>query len=321
MSSVAGFSRPFSKAKWKLFFATALTPRTRPRTAGCAFDCISATCPSWPICRGNTSTFRNAGSSSRSRARRPIVRYFDLSETVKPLAVKPPLRVLVMLSNPSDVDCLDVEKEWQKLKTAVQELEANKRLILERLERATLTDLLHRLRKTEYHVFHFVGHGSFDASSQEGVLAVEDENGRKQLISGSDFCNFLGDERAFRLVLLNACEGARASRTDPFSGVAQSLVLRGIPAVIAMQFEVSDEAAVAMASGFYSALADDYPVDAALSEARKAVLAAGCSVEWGTPVLYLRSPDGRIFDVDTAAVPPVAVRPVVPEKNRFRRRR
>jgi hypothetical protein len=65
-----------------------------------------------------------------------------------------------------------------------------------------------------------------------------------------------------------------------------------------MQFEVSDEAAIAMASGFYAALADDYPVDAALTEARKSVFAAGCAVEWGTPVLYLRAPDGRIFDVN-----------------------
>ena len=98
-------------------------------------------------------------------------------------------------------------------------------------------------------------------------------------------------------MLLNACEGARASLNDPFSGAAQSLVLKGIPAVIAMQFEVSDEAAIALASGFYAALADDYPVDAALTEARKAVFAAGCAVEWGTPVLYLRAADGRIFDV------------------------
>jgi hypothetical protein len=68
-----------------------------------------------------------------------------------------------------------------------------------------------------------------------------------------------------------------------------------------MQFEVSDEAAIALASGFYKALAVNYPVDAAVAEARKAVFAAGCGVEWGTPVLYLRAPDGRIFDVDVSS--------------------
>jgi hypothetical protein len=109
---------------------------------------------------------------------------------------------------------------------------------------------------------------------------------------------YLKDESTLRLAILNACEGARASRSDPFAGAAQSLVLKGIPAVIAMQFEVSDDAAITLAHGFYSALADGFPVDAALAEARKSVFARGNAVEWGTPVLYLRSPDGRIFNVD-----------------------
>ena len=238
----------------------------------------------------------------------PVVRYFDLPNKVKPLAVTPPLRVLVMLSNPSDVDCLDVEKEWQKLKEAVRDLEERNLLIVDRLPHATLTDLLNCLRKVDCHVFHFIGHGSFNPATQESVLALENEKGSKRLISGDDLGIYLRDEEALRLVVLNACEGARASRTDPFSGAAQSLVLKGIPAVIAMQFEVSDEAAIAMASGFYSALADDYPVDAALTEARKAVFAAGCTVEWGTPVLYMRAEDGRIFDVNKTAAQKAEVR-------------
>src|SRR5262245_32696459 len=41
----------------------------------------------------------------------PVVRYFDLPEKEKPLAVTPPLRVLVMLSSPSDVEPLEVEEE------------------------------------------------------------------------------------------------------------------------------------------------------------------------------------------------------------------
>jgi len=164
----------------------------------------------------------------------PIVRYFDLSETVKPLAITPPLRVLVMLSNPSDVDCLDVEEEWRKLKEAVGYLEERNLLIIERMEHATLSELQRRLRREQYHIFHFVGHGTFDPATQESVLALEDEDGRKRLVSGPDLGIYLRDEPALRLVLLNACEGGRASRTDPFSGAAQSLVLKGIPAVIAM---------------------------------------------------------------------------------------
>ena len=97
--------------------------------------------------------------------------------------------------------------------------------------------------------------------------------------------------------MLNSCEGARTSRLDPFAGSAQSLVQQGIPAVVAMQFEISDEVAIVIAHEFYAALAAGYPVDAALAEARKAAFTGGSSAEWGIPVLYLRAADGRIFGV------------------------
>jgi Tol biopolymer transport system component len=65
-----------------------------------------------------------------------------------------------------------------------------------------------------------------------------------------------------------------------------------------MQFEITDEAAITLAHEFYGAIADGYPVDASLAEARKAVFARNNDVEWGTPVLYMRSRDGRIFELD-----------------------
>ena len=46
-----------------------------------------------------------------------------------------------------------------------------------------------------------------------------------------------------------------------------------IPAVVAMQFEISDEAAIVFAGGFYEPLAAGSPVDASLAAARLAMLA------------------------------------------------
>lgn len=227
----------------------------------------------------------------------PLVRYLSLPERIQPLAVTPPLRVLVMIASPSDYPALEVEREWQKLQIGVSELESSGRVVLERLEAATLSALQARLRKGGYHIFHFIGHGAFDERAQDGVLLLEDEEGRGRPVSGQYVGTLLHDERTLRLAILNACEGARTSATDPFAGTAQSLVQQGIPAVIAMQFEITDEAAITLAHEFYQAVADGYPVDAALVEARKAIFAQGNDVEWGTPVLYLRTPTGQIFDV------------------------
>jgi len=203
-----------------------------------------------------------------------------------------------MISCPSDYPQLDVEREWTRLREALGDLEQRGLVVLERLEEAMLLALQRRLRRGAYHIFHFMGHGGFDEWAQDGVLLLEDEGGRSCPVSGQYLGTLLHDERTLRLAILNACEGARTSRTDPFAGTAQSLVQQGIPAVVAMQFEITDEAAVTMAHELYAALADGYPVDAALAEARKAIFAQENDVEWGTPVLYLRAPDGRIFDIE-----------------------
>ena len=95
--------------------------------------------------------------------------------------------------------------------------------------------------------------------------------------------------------MLNACEGARASLNDPFAGVAQTFYRSGIPAVVAMRMSITDGAAIAFSSAFYEAIANYRPADSALGEARKAMRAKGNHIEWATPSLYLRSPDGRLF--------------------------
>ena len=227
----------------------------------------------------------------------PIVRFLDLPEPVRPLAVKPPLRVLAMVASPSDLPALDVEQEWARLHDALGDLHASQKVVIERLEKATLSALQRRLKDGIYHVFHFVGHGGFDETAQDGILMLEDQSGRGRAVSGQALGTLLYDHKSMRLVVLNACEGARASRTDPFAGAAQSLIQQGVPAVIAMQFEISDDAAILFAHEFYDSLARAYPVDAALGEARRASFANDNELEWGTPVLYMRAPDGRIFDV------------------------
>jgi hypothetical protein len=243
----------------------------------------------------------------------PLVRYMDLPERIQPIAVKPPIRVLVMISSPSDYPALDVEAEWTLLNDSLADRIAAGQIAIERLAGASLESLQHRLRRESYHIFHFIGHGEFDQALQEGVLILESENKRGHKVDSQFLGMLLHDHESLRVAILNACEGARTSRTDPFAGSAQSLVQQGIPAVIAMQFEIANDVAGRFAHEFYGALADGYPIDASLTEARKSIFAAGREVEWGTPVLYLRAPDGRIFDIDSSAPPARPAAPNVPK--------
>ncbi|HLN71448.1 MAG TPA: CHAT domain-containing protein, partial [Streptosporangiaceae bacterium] len=99
-----------------------------------------------------------------------------------------------------------------------------------------------------------------------------------------------------RLVVLNSCSGAAVGVTDLFSGTAAALVRGGVSAVAAMQYEISDRAAVAFARGFYGAIAHGRGVDDAVSSGRVAIVGlSGRTLEWVTPVLYLRGRDSHLF--------------------------
>jgi hypothetical protein len=243
--------------------------------------------------------------------RTPIVRYTELAQPVEPLQVEPPLRILVVIADPTDLPRLDVDREWARLTEALSGLRDRGKVTIERLEEPTMSALQRTLRQGEHHVFHFVGHGGFDPSTSEGMLAFEDGTGLRKLVGAQLLGTWLNDSPSLRLAVLNACEGARTAAQNPFAGVAQRLLRRGIPAVIAMQFEISDGAALAFSRAFYESMADGYPIDASVAEARKTVLEMS-AIEWGTPVLYMRAEDGRVFDLgaaETAAPQPERAEP------------
>ena len=227
----------------------------------------------------------------------PLVRYLEVAEGVQPLQVTPPLTLLAIIANPNDVPPLAIEEEWRRLQTALVDLQTRRVIRLERLDPATWPALQARLRRGDIHILHFIGHGGFDAAAGTGGLIFEDAAGHADEVSAETLAMLLHDHAALRLIFLNACEGARSGRSNSFAGVAQRLVRQGIPAVLAMQFPVSDAAAIALAQVFYQALADGYPADAAFSETRKAIAAHGNPLEWATPVLFSRSDDNRLIEL------------------------
>ncbi|MEZ4866969.1 MAG: SUMF1/EgtB/PvdO family nonheme iron enzyme [Caldilineaceae bacterium] len=237
--------------------------------------------------------------------RTPIVRYLDLPQPEATLTIRPPLRVLGVVANPSDVQPLEVEQEWRRLHDVLADLQSRQLLILERLEEATLPALQSRLRGADVHVLHFIGHGDFDEQRNTGGLVFADERGHAHLVSAEQLATLLHDHAPLRLAFLNACQGAQGGRSDPFGGVAQKLVQQGAPTVLAMQFPVSDRAAITLAGAFYQALAAGWPIDTALSEARKALATAGNDREWGTPVLFSRSADNRLLQLPEGDARPV----------------
>jgi hypothetical protein len=209
----------------------------------------------------------------------------------------------MVLSSPTDLPELDVDGEWRRCKDALAPLTADRTVQLDRLPSPTIAALKTWLRGHDVHVLHFIGHGDYDRTIEDGVLFFTDRYSRRSPVPPTVLGPFLHDHDPLRLVVLNACHSARVDSTDAFSGMAQGLVQQDCTAVVAMQFPITDSAAAEFTGDFYGALADGLPIDQAVTSARKALL-AGHVDEWATPVLFLRSPDGRVFDaVSSPSVP------------------
>lgn len=167
--------------------------------------------------------------------------------------------------------------------------------------------LFDRLRREPVpHVVHFLGHGGID----NGVpaLRLADDDGDETWLQVELLAQQLraGFRGVLRLVVLEACEGARPSA---FASAAEILARAGADAVVAHLWPVKTDVARTFSAQLYRALAGSDrrggDIAVAMNEARRAILAAfAASAEALSPVLYLRGPDGVIFDFKGRKVAP-----------------
>jgi hypothetical protein len=268
------------------------------------------------------------------RSLSPVMRNFDRGPVKDRPAVEGQLNVLGMISNPGgDWRTLDVDAERRALEKVFGGLKKKERVNFHWVKGSTPDDLIVELQKRDWHVFHFIGHGAVaeeegagPGARRETCLVFSDAQGRPKLMSPEDVRYILQAGRALRLAVLNCCESGRDE--SPGAG----LVRLGIPAVVAMQFPIPDEAAVQFSKMFYESLVNGQPVERALTDARVSMQLADYRVEWGIPVLFTRggpnillkvdrnAPDTTLHDVregvgDTAAA---ATAPLAAEATRLR---
>jgi hypothetical protein len=226
----------------------------------------------------------------------PLVRYLAVPQPIQALPARPPLRILGMAASPPDLPPIDLQAEQERLADALAPLRRQGLVAIEWLPGQSWRALHSALQGGDWHIFHYVGHAAYDPGAGEGILLLTDDGGTLHPLRSSELARLLHDQPLLRLAVLNACDGARGDEQQAFSSLAAALVRRGLPAVIAMQAPITDQAAVEFSHSFYGALAAGLPIDAATGAARQALsLSRPHSLEWLTPVLYLRAPDGRLW--------------------------
>ena len=229
----------------------------------------------------------------------PLVRHVAAPFTAELLAVQSPLRILGMVASPRGLPALDVRAEQARLHDALRHHIDAGRVELVWLDDVSWAGLHDALLEESWHMMHFIGHGGYDAQTDEGVLALVGLDGLADYVGASSLADLLDEaEPTPRLVVLNSCASGATGVEDLFSGTAAALVRSGIHAVAAMQFAVSDGAAIAFARGLYTAIASGRAVDTAVRSGRIAILGTSRNtLEWVTPVLYLRGASTPLFAI------------------------
>ena len=227
--------------------------------------------------------------------RTALVRYQPLSDSKAEPSLKTrlPLRILVLISEIPGLPVLDIKREKQGLISLGESKASLFRIDVE--TEATLQKLQACL-ENGYDVVHWIGHGDVD---EEGAFVyMLDEQGAQRLVTPSALSQVIrGVASPPKLVLFNACN--TATSVGNVLGMAPVLIDHaGLPAVIGMQYPISDMAAARFTEGFYTALIHHGQVDYAVSQGRKAIATAEDTAprDWACPVLYTQMADGIIFD-------------------------
>lgn len=161
----------------------------------------------------------------------------------------------------------------------------------------TLNELLARLHTTNPQIVHLLCHGE-RSDTGRGIrysLLLASPDGNPQPVSAHSLTQVLMLARNLQLVVLQACHAggaspARASGSacgdQGVESVALSLIRAGVPAVIAMQGEIAQQAASTFIRTCYTELANGASIEMAVTAGRIVMSVLGDAADWSLPVLY-----------------------------------
>ncbi len=159
----------------------------------------------------------------------------------------------------------------------------------------SLNNLIDRLREG-YDILYLVCHGALSSRADIGtILLLEKSDGTADSCSGRTFVERIANlpaEMRPRLVVLVSCQSAGKGEISQASdsqgalaAVGPRLAQAGIPAILAMQGNISMDTMEVFVPAFFIRLLEDGHIDQALAAARAAV---GYRHDWWMPVLFMR---------------------------------
>ena len=200
--------------------------------------------------------------------------------------------VLFLASNPSNTALLQLEKEFVRISSGLQDSNHN----FDLKSKFAVTPFKFQLAAMNYkpRIIHFSGHGKGIASDDysegsrdvgfmpepdSGIL-LQDESGHSKIVKEStleQLFEIFSEEFQLDLVILNAC----------YSKLQAESIFKYVPHVIGMRAAVEDTTAIEFSKGFYAHLAQSNNIELSFKLAQNLIGMEGLNDE-DKPVLLIR---------------------------------
>jgi tetratricopeptide (TPR) repeat protein len=209
----------------------------------------------------------------------------------------PPLQILMVLAAPTDQEVLQLHQEAAQLQAELQRetpgSDDGPTIALTILDQPGREQLTQALEQSHYDVLHYAGHSNLSDAGGDLYL-VSNKTGLTEVLSGDDLAGLLVNN-GVRMVVFNSCQGfdsATKSGSGTSGGsLADALLKRNIPAVLAMAEQIPDDVALNLSRLFYRNLKQRAPIDLSLARARQGLLSSYGSDQlyWALPILYMHA--------------------------------
>ena len=233
----------------------------------------------------------------------PIIRLVPY-ETPRKVPRSKPLKILIIGSSPvvNGIPAVNIGEEIEIINNALKNLvlpppQGRGLISITPEPIGTIPRIREHLKHDQFHIIHFIGHGTF--SEGKGCIALKKEEGGLVEADSEIITGLFQNQKSLALIVLNACKGAKESTSRAYSSLGASLVKAGYPSVIAMRYSIRDDTAKKISKEFYEKLMT-MPVDTNLQDVRNAIFVEGGPDprDYASPVLFTSSSDGAIFSDD-----------------------
>ncbi len=206
------------------------------------------------------------------------------------------LRILMVIASPDDQERLELKQEVAHLQSELHPVgsEYDDSLLdvqLKILEQPGRAELTQELDRGNYQVLHYAGHSNLGDAGGDLYL-VSRQSGLTERLSGEDLAGLLVNN-GIRLAVFNSCRGGYSSGSKQGwqeRNLAQALVNRGLPGVIAMAERIPDHVAITFTQLLYRNLRKGQSIDLSLNRTRQGLISAYGSHQfyWALPTLYMQ---------------------------------